>query len=94
MCRNSHYLNGKNWIIRAYTVREDTGLYSVYLEVLDSAGQRLTATTARIITNPLRISSEGEASDITMVFDEAESAAYLLYTTALGQAFVKVPVGQ
>ncbi|MBI5074310.1 MAG: putative metal-binding motif-containing protein [Nitrospirae bacterium] len=94
MCRNSHYLKAKNWIIKAYTMRESTGLYSVYLEVIDTTGQRPASAITRMITNPLLISSEGEASDITMVFDEAESAAYMLYTTAAGQVLTKVPVGQ
>lgn len=94
MCRNSHYLNVMNWLIRAYTVREDNGLYSVYLEVLDPNGVHPDAAITGMLTNPLLISSEGEASDITMVFDEAESAAYILYTTAAGQALTKAPVGQ
>ncbi len=94
MCRNSHYLKVKDWIIKAYTIRQDTGLYSVYLEVLDTTGQRPALAITGMITNPLLISSEGSVSDITMVFDEAESTAYLLYTTADGQAFTTVPVGQ
>ncbi|MBI5846801.1 MAG: putative metal-binding motif-containing protein [Nitrospirae bacterium] len=94
MCRNSHYLNVRNWIIRAYTTREDTGLYSVYLEVLDPSGVHPAAAITGMNANPLLISSEGMVSDITMVFDEAESAAYMLYTTAAGQALTKVPVGQ
>ncbi|MBI5632117.1 MAG: putative metal-binding motif-containing protein [Nitrospirae bacterium] len=94
MCRNSHYLKAKDWLIKAYTMRESTGLYSVFLEVLDPAGAHPVAPIPGMNTNPLLISSEGVASDITMIFDEAESAAYMLYTTASGQAVKRVSVGQ
>lgn len=94
MCRNSHYLGSMDWIIRAYTIREETGSFSVYLEVIEPSGAHPAASITGMTANPLLISSEGDASDITMVFDEAESAAYILYSTAAGQALTKAPIGQ
>jgi len=92
MSRNSHYLKQHNWIIRAYTTLREIGRYSVYLEVVETGGTIPSAYTVGLGANPMLVSAESVAPDITLVFDEETSEAYVVYSTNAGQVLNKIQI--